>query len=116
MLQTAEPSWSANGEGCQDWAKANPVESGRGLNDCMSSQRCGGVGEGGMLGRGLGTRDEICGGGRRRPTASTSGDPARQSWPPQKSERFIVASKARNGAGAKGPHLVNANSAAEDWR
>ena len=116
MRTTAEPSRYAYGEGCQDWAKANPVKSGRGLNDCMSNQRCGGVSEGGMLGRVWELRDEICHGGRRRPTASASGQTARLVWLRQKSERFVVAKKARNGAGAKGPYLVNANSAAEDWR
>ena len=114
MRQTAEPSRSANGEGCQDWAKAIPARSGRGLNDRMSSQCCGGVGEGGMPRRGLELRDEICGGGRRRPTAGASGHTARPVWLPQKSERSIVAAKARNGAGAKGPHLVDVNSAAPD--
>lgn len=116
MHQTAEPSRSTDGEGYQDWAMANPAKSGRGLNDAMSSQRCGGVGEGGRPRRVLELRDEICGGGRRRPTAGTSGHTARFVWLPQKSERSIVAAKARNGAGAKGPHLVSANSAAEDRR
>lgn len=116
MRQTAEPSRSANGEGCQGWAEANPEKIGRGRNDCRSSQRCGGVGEGGMPGRKLEIRDEICGSGRRRPTASTSGKPARLVRLRQKSERSIVATKARNGVGAKGPHLVDANSAMEDRR
>ncbi len=107
---TAEPSRSTDGEGCQDWAKANPVINGRGLNDAMSSHHCGGVGGGGMLGRLGEIRDEISLGGRRRPTTDTSGEPVRSVWPREKSERSIVATKARNGAGAKGPHLVDVNS------
>ena len=116
MRQTAEPSRSANGEGEQDRTKANPAKSGRGLNDWLSGQCCGGVGEGGMPRRELEVRDEICRSGREGPTASTSGHTARLVWRRQKSERFVVATKARNGAGAKGPHLVSANSAAEGWR
>ena len=111
---TAAPSRSADGEGCQDWAKANPVMNGRGLNDTMSSHHCGGVSGGGMLGRVVGTRDEISSGGRRRPTAGTSGEPVRPVLPGEKSERSIVAMKVRNGAGAKGPHLVDVNSEAQD--
>ena len=107
------PSRSTDGEGCQGWAKANPVNNGRGLNDTMSSHHCGGVSGGGMLGRVEGTRDEISPGGRRRPTAGTSGEPVRPVWPGEKSERFIVATKARNGAGAKGPHLVDVNRGIE---
>ena len=111
---TAAPSRSTDGEGCQDWAKANPVRNGRGLNDSLSSHHCGGVSGGGMLGRVVGTRDEISLGGRRRLTTGTSGEPVRPARPREKSERFIVAVKARNGAGAKGPHLVAVNSAAQD--
>lgn len=67
-----------------------------------------------MLGRVEGTRDEISFGGRRRPPAGTSGEPVRPVWPEEKSERFIVATKARNGAGAKGPHVVEVNGEAQD--
>ena len=69
-----------------------------------------------MLGRVVGTRDEISPGGWRRPTAGSSGEPVRPVRPREKSERFIVAVKARNWAGAKGPHLVDVNSEAKDWR
>ncbi len=114
---TAESSRSTDGEGYQDRAKANPVANGRGWNDArMPGQPCGGVSGGGMLGRVVGTRDEISPGGRRRPTADTSGEPVRSVWPEEKSERRIVATKARNGAGAKGPHLVGVNCEAGGWR
>ena len=59
-------------------------------------------------------RGEISLGGRRRPTTGTSGEPVRPVWSREKSERFIVTMKARNGAGAKGPHLVDVNSEAQD--
>ena len=111
---TAEPSRSTNGEGHWDWTKAIPVHSGKGLNDTLSSHHCGGVSEGGMFGRVEGTRDEISLGRWRHPTAGTSGEPVRPVRPREKSERFIVATKARNGAGAKGPHLVDVNSEAQD--
>jgi len=111
---TAAPSRSTDGEGCQDWAKANPMTNGRGLNDTLSSHHCGGVSEGGMLGRMVEIRGEISPGGRRRPTAGTSGEPVRPAWLGEKSERFIVAMKARNGAGAKGPHLVDVNCEMQD--
>jgi hypothetical protein len=55
---TAEPSRSTGGEGCQDQTKANPVKNGRGLNDASGSgQPCGGVGGGGRLGRVVGIKD-----------------------------------------------------------
>ena len=62
----------------------------------------------------VGIRNEISLGGRRRPTAGTSGEPVRLVRSREKSERFIVATKARNWAGAKGPHLVDVNSEARD--
>jgi hypothetical protein len=67
-----------------------------------------------MLGRVVGTRDEISFGGWRHPTAGTSGEPVRSARPGEKSERFIVAMKAHNGAGAKGPHLIEVNREAQN--
>jgi len=114
--KTTEPSRSTDGEGCQDRSKANPVKNGRGLNDTMIDQHCGGVSGGGMPGRVVEIREEISPGGRQRPTTGTSGEPARPVRPEEKSERRVVATKARNGAGAKGPHLVGVNCEAESWR
>ena len=111
---TAEPSRSTNGEGHWGRTKAIPVNRRKGLNDAMSGQRCGGVSEGGMFGRVVGIKDEISPGGRRRPPTDTSGEPVRSVRPREKSERFIVATKAGNAAGAKGPHLVDVNSEAQD--
>lgn len=103
----AEPSPCRKGEGPRDRTKANPVGSGRGLNDRLSYHRRSGVSGGGMSGRQVGIKDEICGGPAWVGTPGASGEPARPGWLPQKSERPIVAMKARNGAGAKGPHLVD---------
>jgi hypothetical protein len=66
-----------------------------------------------MFGRVVGIRDEISLEGRRRPTAGPSGEPVRPVRSREKSERFIVATKARNWARAKGPHLVDVNSEAQ---
>lgn len=103
----AEPSPCRTGEGPRDWTKANPARSGRGLNDRLSSHRRSGVSGGGTSGRQVGIKDEICASGRPRPTAGPSGEPARPARLAQKSERPVVATKARNGAGAKEPHLVD---------
>ena len=110
---TVKPSRWCVGEGESDWTLANPAESGRGLNDRWSSQRHGGVGGHGMRVLVVALRNEICGRGRRRPTPGASGQTARPVRRRQKSERFIVAMKAGNAAGAKGPHLVDGNSESE---
>ena len=111
---TVKPSLWSVGEGCQDWTLANPAMSGRGLNDRWSSHRHGGVGGHGMRVLVVALRNEISSGGRNRPTADTSGQTARPVRLPEKSERSIVATKARNGAGAKGPYLVDVNSEAQN--
>ena len=102
-----EPSPCWKGEGPRDGTKANPARSGRGLNDRLSRHRHSGVSGDGMFGRQVGIKDEICGGGRQRPTPGASGEPVRPAWLAQKSEWPIVVMNARNGAGAKGPHLVD---------
>ena len=111
---TVKPSRWYVGEGESGWILANPATSGRGLNDRWSSHRHGGVGGHGMRELVMALRNEICGRGRHRPTPGPSGHPARPVWRPQKSERSIVAMNAGNAAGAKGPHLVDGNSAAKE--
>jgi hypothetical protein len=111
---TVKPSRWCVGEGESDWTLANPAVSGRGLNDRWSNQRHGGVGGHGMRVLVVVLRNELCGCGRHRPTPGASGQTARPVWRRQKSERFIVAMKAGNPAGAKGPHLVDENSAAQE--
>ena len=112
----AKPSPCRTGEGPRGRTKANPAASGRGLNDRLSGHHRSGVSGGGMPGRQVGIKDEVCDGGRLRPRAGTSGEPARPAWPAQKSERSIVATKARNGDGAKGPHLVDVQPAQQRTR
>lgn len=111
---TVKPSLWCVGEGESDWTLANPAVSGRGHNDRWSSQRHGGVGRHGMRVLVVALRNELCGRGRHRPTPGASGQTARPVRRRQKSERFIVAMKAGNTAGAKGPHLVDGNSAAQE--
>jgi hypothetical protein len=112
--KTAEPSHSTDGEGCQDRAKANPVRNGRGLNDTLSGHPCGGVSGSGMSGRVGGVRNETSPVAWRHASIGTSGEPVRLVWTGEESERFVVATKARNGAGAKGPYLVGVNCEARD--
>ncbi len=112
-----EPSHCRKGEGPRDWTKANPAPSGRGLNDPLSSHHHSGVSGDGRLGRRVGIKDEVCVGGRPRPTGGSSGEPTRPHRLAQKSERPIVATKARNGVGAKGPHLVDVHPEQQrTWR
>jgi hypothetical protein len=111
---TVKPSPWCVGEGYQDWTLANPARSGRGRNDRWSSQRHGGVGGHGRRVLVVALRDEISSGGRQGPTAGPSGQTARPVRLLEKSERSIVATKACNGAGAKGPHLVDENSVAKE--
>ena len=111
---TVKPSHWCVGEGESDGTPANPAVSGRGRNDRRSNQRHGGGGGHGMRVLVVALRNELCGRGRQRPTPGASGQTARPVRRRQKSERFIVAMKAGNAAGAKGPHLVDGNSAAQE--
>jgi hypothetical protein len=111
---TVEPSLFRYGEGYQDRILADPASSGRSLNDHWSGHHHGGVGGRGMRVLVKGLRNEISPGGRHGPAAGPSGQTARSVWLGEKSERSIVATKAGNAAGAKGPHLVEENSEAKD--
>lgn len=113
--QSVKPSLFRIGEGRCDWTKVNPATSGRDLNDGLSSHRHGVVGADGMCAMVLALMEEICADGRQRPTADTSGQ--RREVRPVGAEVGAVHSSAEaaNHRGAKGPHLVNANSAAKDW-
>jgi hypothetical protein len=113
-IQTVQPSLFRDGEGYQDRILADPVKNGRSLNDRWSGHRRGGVGGRGMRVLVKGLRNEISPGGRHGPAAGPSGQTARPVWPGEKSERSIVAMKAGNAAGAKGPHSVGENCEARD--
>ena len=110
-----KPSLFKIGEGCQDWAKVNPAKSGRDLNDGLSSHRHGGVSGAGMCEKELGVRGEIPASGRQRPTAGTSGEYREADLACVEVGAVRSSEEAGNDRGAKGPHLVNANSEAKDW-
>jgi hypothetical protein len=116
IIQSVKPSLSTEGEGCQGWAMVNPARSGRDHNDGLSSHRHGGVGADGMWAQGLVLMEEICADGRQRPTAGTS-DPRRKARPIGAEVGAVHSSnEPANPRGAKGPHLVNADGEAKDWR
>ena len=116
-LEKSKP-WSRaaahHGEGCQDRAKANPVQTGEAATTASPvNATAGSAGTEGAEPM-LGLKDESSCGGLRGPTPGPSGHAARPARPPEQSERPIVASKPGNAGGAKGPHLVEVNSEVED--
>ena len=111
-----KPNLFRIGEGCQDWAKVNPATSGRDLNDGLSSHRHGGVSGVGMCGEVVGVRGEIPASGWQHPTAGTSGQSREAALARVEVGAVHSSDEAGNDRGAKGPHLVNANSEAKDWR
>ena len=94
----------------------NPAMSGRDLNDDLSGHRHGVVCEHGMVEPIVVLKEEICASGRYRPTADTSGDPARFVLAGAEVGEVRSSDEAANHRGAKGPHLVEVNSEAEDRR
>ena len=115
-LQTVKPSLFRIGEGRWDWAKVNPAKSGRDLNDGLSNHRHGVVSAGGMCATVLVLMEEIWVDGRRRPTADTSVQRREVRLVGAEVGAVRSSDEAANPRGAKGPHLVNANSAAKDRR
>ena len=113
--QSVKPSLFRIGEGRCDWTKVNPAASGRDLNDGLSSHRHGVVGADGMCAMVLALMEEICADGRQRPTADTSGQRREVRLVGAEVGAVHSSGEAANHRGAKGPHLVNANSAAKDW-
>jgi hypothetical protein len=114
-LQNVKPSLFRTGEGRRDWAKVNPAMSGRDLNDGLSNHRHGVVSAGGMCATELVLMEEICVDGRQRPTADTSVQRREVGLVGAEVGAVHSSDEAANHRGAKGPHLVNANSAAKDW-
>ena len=113
--QSMESNLFRTGEDYQDWTKVNPATSGRDLNDELSNHRHGGVRRHGMSAKVLVLMEEICVGGRRRPTAGTSGEPARLVQAGAEVGEARSSDEAGNDRGAKGPRLVDVNSEAGDW-
>jgi len=111
-----KPSLFKIGEGCQDWAKVNPAASGRDLNDGLSSHRHGGVRGVGMQEQVVGVRGEIPADRWQHQTAGTSSASVCEAGLVCEEVGAVRSSEeAGNDRGAKGPHLVNANSEAKDW-
>jgi hypothetical protein len=115
-IRTVKPSPCYRGEGRRDWAKANPAKSRRGLNDGLSSQRHGVVGADGMCAQELALMEEICVDEPRGSTAEPSVQRRKVRSVGAEVGAVHSSDEAANNRGAKGPHLVNANSAAKDWR
>lgn len=113
--QSVKPSLFRIGEGRRDWTKVNPAQSGRDLNDGLSSHRHGVVSADGMCAKVLVLMEEICVDGRQRPTADTSVQRREVRLVDAEVGAAHSSDEAANPRGAKGPHLVNANSAAKDW-
>ena len=111
-----KPSLFKIDEGRRDWAKVNPAKSGRDLNDGLSNQRHGVVSADGMCAKVLVLMEEICVDGRQRPTADTSVQRREVRLVGAEVGAAHSSDEAANPRGAKGPHLVNANSAAKDRR
>jgi hypothetical protein len=114
-LQPMESNLFRTGEDYQDWTKVNPAKSGRDLNDGLSNHRHGGVRRHGMSAKVLVLMEEICGGGRHRPTAGTNGEPVRPVQAGAEVGEARSSGEAGNDRGVKGPHLVEVNSEAGDW-
>ena len=102
------------GEGYQDWTKVNPAKSGRDLNDDLSSHRRGVVCRHGMSGQVVVLKEEICAGGRQRPTAGSSGESREARLARAEVGKARSTFEAANHRGGKGPYLVEVNSEAED--
>ena len=104
-----KPSLFKIDEGRRDWAKANPVENGRGFNDGLSNQRHGVVSADGMCATVLVLMEEICVDGWKRPTADTSVQRRKVRLVGAEVGAVHSSDEAANPRGAKGPHLVGVN-------
>jgi hypothetical protein len=113
--QTVKPSLFRIGEGRRDWTKVNPAASGRDLNDGLSNHRPGVVSADGMCATVWALMEEIWVDERQRSTADTSGQRREVRWVGAEVGAVHSSDEAANHRRAKGPHLVNANSAAKDW-
>ena len=111
--QTVEPSLSSEGEGCQD-RRGQPGEPGNCPTATTPVNATAGSAGAERVTRVERLRDESCGGGRESPTAGASVQDAR----PEPAAAAVGAAHSSeeggNDAGAKGPYLVEGNSAVED--
>lgn len=109
-----EPSQFRHGEGCQDRRSANPARAGEAGNDHYSGHHHGGVGGHGTRGLVEGVRDEISAGGPSGPTADTTLTTGKVREAGGEVGAVHSSAEGGNDAGAKGPYLVDENSAGQD--
>jgi hypothetical protein len=109
-----ELSLFKRGEGYQGWTMVNPAASGRDQNDDRSSHRHGVVRGHGMSEKVGVLKEEICTGGRQGPTAGSSGESREARLAGAEVGEARSSGETANPRGAKGPHLVEVNSEAED--
>lgn len=109
-----EPSWFRHSEGCQDRRPANPTRAGEAGNDEHSGHHHGGVGGHGTRRSVVGVRDEISPGGPAGPTADTTPTTGKVRLDGGEVGAVHSSGEGGNDAGAKGPYLVDENSAGQD--
>jgi hypothetical protein len=114
--QTVEPSLLKTGEGCQDWTMVNPMPNGRDQNDGWSDHRHGVVCGDGMPDQVGVLTEEICPGGRQRPTASASGKIREARSARTEVGAAHSSEEGSNDAGVKGPYLVGVNGETREVR
>ena len=111
--QPVEPSVSSEREGWQDWRRQPGVPGNCPMAATPVNATAGSAGAE-CATRGTRLRDESCGGGRESPTASASGPTASVESAAAAVGAAHSSDEGGNDAGAKGPHLVEGNSAEED--
>ena len=109
-----EPSQFRHGEGCQDRRSANPAQAGEAGNDEHSGHHHGGVGGHGTRRSVVGVRDEISCGGPSGPTADPTPTTGKVRLAGGEVGAAHSSGEGGNDAGAKGPYLVDENSAGQD--
>jgi group II intron reverse transcriptase/maturase len=111
--QPVEPSVSSEREGCQDWRRQPGLPGNCPMAATPVNTTAGSAGAERAT-RETWLRDESCGGGRQSPTASASGSTASLEPAGAAVGAAHSSDEGGNDAGAKGPHLVEGNSAGED--
>lgn len=111
--QPVEPSPSGEGEGCQRWWRLSG-KTGNGPTAKTPANTTAGSAGAERDTRGMRLKDESCDRGRESPTASASGPTARLEPAVAAVGAVHSSDEGGNDAGAKGPHLVEGNSAVED--
>lgn len=111
--QPVEPSVSSEREGCQDWRRQPGVPGNCPMAATPVNTTAGSAGAE-RAARATWLKDESCDSGRKSPTASASGPTASLRPAGAAVGAAHSSDEGGNDAGAKGPHLVEGNSAGED--